>query len=158
MLKAKAWWRRGSNQEHRSWWALGPFSEMLPSITMGTREGEHFWGTPQYAGRPLVQSQEAKCVARAAPTSQISAAVCTVANECRLQVSFQHWINERIHLGEENLSAWADRSALKSASFTHADADGARRGSGHRQSLASKAAFVKLRKEPFETQPRCRQG
>lgn len=55
--------------------------------------------------RPRVQSQEGECVARAAPACQISAAVRSIANQHRLQVSLHHWMNERIHQHEEKLSA-----------------------------------------------------
>lgn len=98
--------------------APGLFSEMLPPIRMGTSEGEHVWDTSQYAGRPRVQSQEAECVARATPTCQTSAAVGTVANEHRLQVSLHRRINERIHSREENLSAGADQCPGRRSAFS----------------------------------------
>lgn len=116
---------------------------------MATREGEHVWDIPQYVRGLVFKSQEGECVARAAPACQISAAVHSIANQHGLQVSLHHWTNERIHQHEEKLSAWADQRALKSVSFTRGDADRAGNGSGHRQSLASKAAFGKLKKRTF---------
>lgn len=54
---------------------------------------ENMFGT--YLSVPRGARME--CVARAAPTCQTSAAVRTVANERRPQVSPHRWINEHIH-------------------------------------------------------------
>lgn len=81
--------------------------------------------------------------------SNLSSCCAALQTSTGFRFCLHHWINERIHQHEEKLSARADQWVLKSVSFNRGDADGAGNGSGHRLSLASKAAFGKLRKRTF---------